>query len=207
MMQTILALSALLPFGLAASSKLNYCSLLGPVFPPPIQLSDSPDFIAATKDLSAILHDAIHGTSSLSSMFKSNETSFTLQIFSAKDESALFESYHTSQAVQAYKAGVKSIDENTVFRIGSASKLITVLLLLIEKGESAFNEPVAKYVPEIREAVAAMRSNTTQQRDAIDFLNWEHVTIGQIASQMSGVLRDCKLLSKTLFGPLLTEDG
>jgi hypothetical protein len=41
-----------------------------------------------------------------------------------------------------------------------------------------------------------MRSNATQQQDAIDFLNWEQVTIGELASQMSGVLRDCKLLSE-----------
>lgn len=196
MQKILLALSALVPFGLAASSKLNYCSLLGPVFPPPAHLADSPDFTAAINNLSAILQNTIDGNSGLRSILKSNQTSFAVQIFSAKDQSPLFESYHTSQAVQAYKAGVKSIDKNTVFRIGSASKLVTILLLLIEKGESVFNEPVAKYVPEIQEAVATMRANATQQQDAIDFLNWEQLTIGELASQMSGVLRDCKLLSE-----------
>ncbi|KAJ5605487.1 beta-lactamase/transpeptidase-like protein [Penicillium lagena] len=207
MQKTFAVLSALLPFGLAASSKLNYCSLLGPVFPPPIHLSDSPYFTAATKDLSGILQDAIYGNSSLSPIFKPNQTSFTVQIFSSKDESPLFESYYTSQAVQAYKAGVKNIDENTVFRIGSASKLVTVLLLLIEKGESVFNEPIAKYVPEIREAIAAMRSNTTQQQDAIDFLRWEQVTIGELASQMSGVLRDYGFLDLALSIPNPASSG
>jgi len=189
----LVALSVLVPLGIAASPKSNYCPILGPVFPAPIHLSSSKSFAAATKELSKELEQAIAGTSELSSLFLSNQTSFTVQVFSANDESSLYEHYYTSKSVQTYKEGVKNVDENTVFRIGSASKLITVLLFLIEKGDSVFHEPVVKYVPEIQQAITAMRANSTQQQDKIDFIQWEQVTIGEIASQMSGVLRDCKL--------------
>ena len=188
-------LSGFLFFGLGTSSKPNYCPLLGPVFPPLTHLNKSLEFSAAVKNFSTELEQPVKGLgdSRLSSVIDPNVTSFTLQIFNAKDQSPLFEFYHTSPAVQDYKEGVKSIDENTVFRIGSGSKLITVLLLLIQKGDSVFNEPVANYIPEIRDTVAELHANTTKQDNAVDFLRWGEVTVGELCSHLAGLTYDCKL--------------
>lgn len=198
MLSAIIILSGIFFFGLATSSP-DYCPLLGPVFPPPIHVNKNLNFSAAVKNVSTILEQAVKGDSRLSFVIDPIATSFTLQIFNAKDQSPLFEFYHTSPAVQDYKEGVKHIDENTVFRIGSGSKLITVLLLLIEKGDAVFNEPVANHIPEIREAVAGMRVNTTKQDNAIDFLRWGEVTVGELCSHMSGLPRDCEFLDD-IFG-------
>lgn len=185
-----IVLSGFLLFGLGVSSKPNCCPLLGPVFPPPTHLNNSPEFSAALKNISTELEQSVKGLgdSRLGSVIQPNATSFTIQIFNAKDQSPLFEFYHTSPAVQEYKEGVKSIDENTVFRIGSNSKLITVLLLLIQKGDSVFNEPVANYIPEIRDAIA-----NTKQDNAVDFLRWDEVTVGELCSHLSGLTYDCGL--------------
>lgn len=199
MLSAIIILSGCFFFGLATSSKPDYCPLLGPVFPPPIHVNKSLKSSAAVRNISTVLEQAVNGDSRLSSVIDPNATSFTLQIFNAKDQSPLFEFYHTSPAVQDYKEGVKHIDENTVFRIGSGSELITVLLLLIENGDAVFNEPVASYIPEIREAVAGMRVNSTKQDNAVDFLRWGEVTVGELCSHMSGLPRDCEFLDD-IFG-------
>lgn len=186
-------LSGFMFMGLGASTKPNYCPLLGPVFPPPTRLNQSIEFSAAVKNISTELEQAIKGLghSELGSTLNPSGTSFAVQIFNARNQSPLFEFYHTSPAVRDYREGVRNIDENTVFKIGSNSKTITVLLLLIQKGESVFNEPVAKYIPEIRDAAAS--ANATEKDDAIDFVQWKDVTVGELCSHLSGLDYDCEL--------------
>lgn len=77
------------------------------------------------------------------------------------------------------------VDENTVFRIGSASKLWTVFTFLASAGEASLYDPVTKWVPELQTAAVGAD-------DAVDFVRWEDVTIQELASHLSGVGRDCK---------------
>lgn len=79
------------------------------------------------------------------------------------------------------------VDENTVFRIGSASKLWTVYTLLASAGEASLHDPVTKWVPELQAAAAAAGAD-----DAVDFVRWEDVTLQELASHLAGVGRDCK---------------
>jgi hypothetical protein len=58
----------------------------------------------------------------------------------------------------------------------------------------AFNEPITKYVPEIA-AYAANNAASLQISD-IDVYDWEALTIGALASQLSGLPRDFS------FGPI-----
>ena len=48
-----------------------------------------------------------------------------------------------------------------------------------------FNDPITKYVPEL--AAAAKH-----EQNAVDSVDWESVTVGNLASQMSGAGRDCE---------------
>ncbi|KAI9926587.1 hypothetical protein MW887_004355 [Aspergillus wentii] len=182
--------SILLLFLLPVTLASSYCPLLGPVFPIPKSLCNNAAITTAKHNISSILDATTKGTLPLNSILDLNSTSFSLQIFSTGDSAPLFEYSYTSPDIRNATVGVREVDGDTIFRIGSGSKLWTVLLLLIEKGDAVFAEPVAKYVPEIRDAVKELSRNTTEKRDGIDFPRWEEITIGELASHMSGIGRD-----------------
>jgi hypothetical protein len=53
-----------------------------------------------------------------------------------------------------------------------------------------FHEPVAKWVPELRDAAKKLRNNATMPNDKINHLRWDEVTIGELASHLAGVIRE-----------------
>jgi CubicO group peptidase (beta-lactamase class C family) len=173
------------------------CPLLGAAYPAPTNLASSPAIQNAIAALEAAIHSAI-ATGTL----ETNYTTFSVEIFSAKDPISFFE-FHSAAPV----LDTQSVDSNSIYRIGSISKLFTVYLFLIEAGDIHFNEPVTKYVPELA-AVAAKAKD-----DSVSFVDWDHVTIGNLASQLSGIGRDCKAFTRmknftligtdTTFGELL----
>ena len=75
---------------------------------------------------------------------------------------------------------------DTTYRIGSLTKLFSVYTFLVESGDVKFNEPVTKYIPELLEAAEAL--NATQ--NPVDYVAWEDVTIGELASQTADIGRD-----------------
>ncbi|RLL96047.1 hypothetical protein CFD26_101323 [Aspergillus turcosus] len=115
--------------------------------------------------------------------------SISVQIFAASDAEPLLLYSYTADSINA-TLGVDKVDENTVFRIGSVSKIWTILLFLIEKGFSPFQEPIANYIPELSAAVRELCYNSTKRTDKTDFVQWDEVTIGELASQLAGIARD-----------------
>lgn len=187
MPSTLLRLSPLLAVPWLAlttnAATTNYCPLLGPVFPLPTNLANDAAFTAAKNNISSTLQQAISngqfGTDSIS-----------VQIFGVNDARPLFQYAYTSNAINT-TAGVSKVDENTVFRIASVSKLWMMLLFLMEKGISTFQEPIANYIPELQAAVANLQHNSTMMTDQIDFVQWDQITIGELAGQLAGIPRDC----------------
>ncbi|KAI9372851.1 beta-lactamase/transpeptidase-like protein [Aspergillus egyptiacus] len=158
------------------------CKLPGPAFPAPREAARSAIFDRASKDFLSSLNKILYPTGpSQAASIDPDLTSFAVEVYSARDSEPLFAHYHTATTARNNTVGVNEVDRDTVFRIGSISKLWTVLLLLLETGDALFNEPVTKYIPELR---AAMTS-----RDEIDHVQWDEVTIGTLASQMAGVER------------------
>lgn len=68
------------------------------------------------------------------------------------------------------------------------SKLLTTYLYLIEAGDTSFNDPITKYVPELAAYVANNAAELAA--DAVGVLNWDAITVGALASQLAGVPRD-----------------
>lgn len=161
----------------------SYCPLLGPVYPPPTSLSEHVDFLSATKEIVLYL-EASAEAGNLSD-------SISLQIFSGRDEASLFRYSYTTPTTQNATLGVQEVNENTVFRIGSGSKLWTVLMLMMQTHGRIWNEPIAKYVPRLGVAANDARHNSTQLEDQIGFAQWGEVTVGELASHSAGIMRDC----------------
>lgn len=78
--------------------------------------------------------------------------SYSIQIFSTNPGSppVLWERYRTAKNLPANTTGVKKVDGDTVYRLGSVTKVYTVLTWLAERGDVEWNQPVTKYVPELK---------------------------------------------------------
>jgi CubicO group peptidase (beta-lactamase class C family) len=167
--------------GNAFSQTNPACSFLGPVFPSVEKgLNDS----VAIRHAVAQLKDKIDKV-----VKQGTDTTFHIQAFSGTDKLFSY-GYAPPSAADSLTSG--TLNENTVFRIGSVSKLITVYTLLAEVGMARLNDPITKWVPELAKSAKHLP-------DRVQSPHWDEVTVGQLASHMSGIERNCKLLSSVLF--------
>ncbi|KAI1266985.1 beta-lactamase/transpeptidase-like protein [Xylariaceae sp. FL1019] len=179
MFTTILLITACLLQTCIASPT---CPLEGPVFPKPQQLAASDAIQTAVANLTSTFQTITDSAT---------DYSFALEVFSAHDPSPLFSTYHTApNLANITTTGVSTVDENTVFRLGSLTKVYTIYTFLINAGDKLWNEPITKYVPEL--ADLGNRSDA----DAVVYTAWDDVTIGGLATQMSGIPRDYALLGE-----------
>lgn len=169
------------------ASAVNPCPLLGPIYPPPTDLSHDATFNAALQNITATIQDAVNSD-------KLSSDSISMQIFHGSDSGSLMSLSYTADAINT-TLGVSRVDENTVFRIGSTSKLWTMLLMLIEKGPTRLQDPIAQYIPELRQAAVELARNSSMRQDGIDFTKWNEVTIGELATHLAGIARDCMCCS------------
>lgn len=120
--------------------------------------------------------------------FQPNTTSFSVNIFSAHESESMFQYHYTSSLLNT--SSTKKVDENTVYRIGSISKLITVFALLLQEKRVHFDDPVTDYVPVLARIAARQEAG---EIDAVAVPQWSQITIGALASHLAGVARSCKL--------------
>ncbi|RMJ19119.1 hypothetical protein CDV36_001176 [Fusarium kuroshium] len=162
------------------------CPLLGPVFPP-VQKGLAKS--AAVKTAIEILTDELNNV-----VKEGTDTTLYVQAFSGTDK--IF-SYGYAPPSTSGSLTSGTLNENTVFRIGSVSKLITVYALLAEVGMERLNDPVTRWVPELAKAM-------NHRDDPAQSPRWNEVTIGQLASHMSGIGRNFGLFD---FGLLVKASG
>ena len=132
-----------LPLPSLAQLVTTSCPILGPYFPAPVRPSGKEVVIEVVEQLSTAIWDAVEGNTNAAA-FDSNATSFSLQLFSLHEANPLFE-YRSSAPTLAQSAiGVTTVDSNTIYRIGSIGKLLTVYIYLITAGDASFNYPSHK---------------------------------------------------------------
>ena len=171
-------LSYLVYLALTLSRVYSYCSYPSRPYPAPILQLDDEALISNLKDIEAELNTGLHGSNPF---FNSTTTSFAVEITSSKK--TLWGKYYTAPLLGDYTDSQPSpVTSNTAFRIASISKVFTVLATLLEEkaGHLNLRDPVTKYIPEL------MR-NTTEEG-----LMWETITLESLASQLSGIPRDCR---------------
>lgn len=163
-----------------SSALVNPCPLDGPQFAKPTGLSQMP-----------VIQDAIANLTSTFTAWNSDQTStnrfsYSIQIFSAHEDDPLWSFEHTAtNLAKLTHPGVTEVDQDTVYRLGSLTKVFTVYNLLLNAGDEIWNEPITKYVPEL----AAIASRSSE--DPVEYTDWNDVTIGSLATQLSGIPRDC----------------
>ena len=164
---------------------LSNCLLLGPAYLPVQQLALQPAIQSAVTNLIEQLNSAVNSQSSPWGPFQVNETFFSAGMFEVNTPDLIFQYDWNVPGGVALASGSKpTTDNNTIYRIGSISKVFTVYTQLLEKGTSFWSEPITRYIPEIAQAAANQSlSNPVQYPD------WQDITIGELASQLADIGR------------------
>jgi CubicO group peptidase (beta-lactamase class C family) len=174
-----LLLASLLP---AATLGAPNCPIQGPAFEKPRNPSADPGVKAAVANLTAFF-DGMANAGGV----PANNVSWSIEIWSANEKDLVFSHYHTQKNLeQTNHTGVSKVDTDTVFRLGSLTKVFSVMNWLANDGDVKWNTPITEFVPELKE-IQASRPN-----DPVRRVDWDAVTIGALLSQMSGLPRDCE---------------
>ncbi|GIZ48896.1 hypothetical protein CKM354_001193900 [Cercospora kikuchii] len=157
---------------------LKICPIKGQQFPFPTRLSEEAVFKNATK----IIEDHFKANLTMSPY---NETTFSLGLFSVDESELIFEYSHTDEAVQNSTQGTRSADSDSIYRIASISKVLTVYLWMIKAGDRRWNDPITEYIPELAQL----------DRSQYDYAvpDWDEITVGDLASYLSGGAREYAL--------------
>ena len=149
------------------------CPLLGPTFSSDFDFSKTVAFARAKAGFPAKI-EAL-----LKSELISNSSSFLIDVYSTITNTSLYTYTYEAEAPllnETYTAG--KIDDETIFRVGSVSKLFTVYAILVTGGGlGVLDYPVTRFLPELI---------GNADKDPLTHIKWEDVTIGALANQLSG---------------------
>ncbi|KAE8313488.1 beta-lactamase/transpeptidase-like protein [Aspergillus transmontanensis] len=175
----LLQLVSFLLFALAYGE--DSCPLQTPLYPPPRNILSSQDVKAGSKNLTQAIEEALTtGITDLGSL-PINTTTFAVNVFSSHTEESIYEYLYTSPTYSLKSGpGAENTTLDSVYRVASISKLLTVLTLLAHDGYTHWNHPITEFIPEL-EIMARNQSSRVQ---------WREVTIGDLAAQLSGVPHD-----------------
>ena len=162
-------LAAICAVPVFASGVLAVCPPLGPVLLAPRSPGGNEEVKAASKQLRKAFD-------TFAAQY--NSSGISVAVKSIHEDDPLF-SYQVSPRVTS-GIGTQSIDENTIFRVGSMSKLFTALAIL-QTGSIRLEDSILKYIPELENPASV---------DDIDTIDWQDITVGSLMAHLSGLTRD-----------------
>ncbi|KAK4446478.1 beta-lactamase/transpeptidase-like protein [Podospora aff. communis PSN243] len=177
----------LLALFLGASEAQN-CPFLGPAYPPATNVQ-APAFVSAKAAFDKGLADAL-----ASGKISEASTSYAIQVYLGSSKTPIHAAYHTPTASNG--TSITTVGPDTVFRAHSISKLITVYTILTKLEDKYWDEPLSKYLPEF--------SHLSGGNPAYD-ADWEVITLGSLASLMSGIGRDYALNDLSVTGNVSSQ--
>ncbi|PNY27564.1 Uncharacterized protein TCAP_02521 [Tolypocladium capitatum] len=161
--------------------------LIGPAYPAPSNLAAASAVRAAAANISSALGRALDSGQTPFGNFTAEATSLSLTAVSAlsDDGAPILDFHYTAAGLDASAGSTRRVTADSVYRIGSVSKLFTVYAWLLHGGARDWDRPVTDFVPELRRAAALPGADNAAER-----VQWRHVTVGALASQLSGIGRD-----------------
>ncbi len=169
------------------SHAIKYCPLLGAVYPVPRNVNSNTLTRSTVASLTKALDQAIRQNRTPYGDFSSDSNSFSLSVISANEDKPIFQYQHTAKLLD--NSSTTAVTGDTIFRIGSVSKLFTTFALLLQQGTIIFDDPVTKFIPELADIAKTQADGTF---DPVSEVQWKDVTIGALASHLAGVGRDCE---------------
>lgn len=110
-------------------------------------------------------------------------TSFSIEITSSKE--TLWSKHHTAYERNTSRHDIPEVNGDALYRIASITKTFTVLGLLYQEkaGNLSLDDTVDKYIKELKEKQTGT-------------LPWNDITLRSLASQLSGIPRECVIPGK-----------
>ncbi|KAI0449141.1 beta-lactamase/transpeptidase-like protein [Xylaria acuta] len=158
----------------ALAARDGLCPPFGPVLPAPVNPSSHDSVQAAIKT-------ATDRFQNVTGAF--NTTGVSVAVKSIHEMSPMLELHYTPPVLD--NTSTTTIDSETIYRIGSISKIFAVLSVLTQ-GRMKLDDPITKYVPELLQ----LRHEAMPVANDITAVNWDQVTIGSLTSHMSGIGAD-----------------
>ncbi|KAJ5578380.1 uncharacterized protein N7459_007344 [Penicillium hispanicum] len=166
------------------------CPLLGPAYPP-FTLNTTDPVIASSMKKLTKQFDSLVKTDNGPNGPVSPNTTFSIALFSSNEgngeDKPFFWQYHyTSPALKKASSNAKNVTADSIYRIGGLTEVFTVWSLLLTQGDQILSDPVTKYLPELAKTSTIHEANL----DPVGHTRWDEITVGQLASHMSGLARD-----------------
>ncbi|KAE8389621.1 beta-lactamase/transpeptidase-like protein [Aspergillus alliaceus] len=159
----------------------NACPLQTPLYPPPRDLLSSSDVKMASQNLTQAIEAAMASGMTDLGPLTINTTTFGVKVFSAHTSESVYEHLYTSPTYRpASGSGTKNPTLDSVYRVASISKMLTVLTLLAHDGFTHWHHPIINFIPEL-DSLAHKRSSRFQ---------WREITVGDLAAQLGGMPHD-----------------
>ncbi|KAJ8105254.1 hypothetical protein ONZ43_g7498 [Nemania bipapillata] len=158
-----------------AQGKERICPLKGPQFPAPTGLGSEALFQNATgtieQSIRAKLAEAPY-----------NETTFSIGMFSTTDDGLLYEFHYTDATVATSSVGTNEVDADSIYRIASITKILTLYQWLIADGDREFNSPISDFIPELLQYANPQHGYPAP--------SWDEITVNDLAMFLAGIGRD-----------------
>jgi CubicO group peptidase (beta-lactamase class C family) len=157
---------------LFVSQTLGACSQPSPAFPLPDYSKHQPIFLEALQkiqnELESIVANKTYDT-----------TAFSIEVTSSKQ--TLWSSFHTARDRDALRPGAVEVNGNSAYRIASITKTFTTLGVLQQHAAGHLNldDSVDTYLTELKGPQSGS-------------IPWKDITLRSLASQLSGLPRDCE---------------
>ncbi|KAF2497639.1 beta-lactamase family protein [Lophium mytilinum] len=162
-----------------------YSTLLGPRYPVPTDLtSDDSVVTAGWKNVTSLFDTYLHGDrSSIPNPPTGLENlTFSIGMFSIHDPAAQSLQYHyTSKEVET-GPGVHKVDGDSIYKVASISKLITVFTAMLSFDVDQWARPITDFVPSLSKSALDKVGH-----DRISHTQWEDVSLRALAAQIAGV--------------------
>lgn len=169
---------------LAATADFDQ-KLLGTTYPIPVNVGTADAIKSAAVSISRELQNALDTGLSRFGNISAKANSLSATVVSAEEQRPFLDFQYTAANLNVSGGSTRRVTGDSVYRIGSVSKLFTVYTLLLNGGEKIWDKPVTDYLPELKKAISRPGSNS-----ALDYVQWDQVTIGALASQLAGIGRD-----------------
>ncbi|KAM0545008.1 hypothetical protein ACHAPJ_011518 [Fusarium lateritium] len=145
--------------------------LLGPSFLPNFDVTKS-KHIEAAKDKFPKLIDVLFDSETLNK----TDLVFSIDVFSASTNESIYSYHHVGEnSKKAVSKGRPS--ENSIYRIGSVTKMLTAYAIISKAGMEVLSHPVTTFLPELAGNVSD---------NAIERIDWNDITVGALLAHQAG---------------------
>lgn len=168
------ALRPLLAFTASATATIvatDDVPLLGPSYIANFDPSTSKSILSAQSSIPSLVEKLF-----LSDTLNRTDLVFTMDVYSAATNRSIYSYSHVGEGQNATLTSGELNDE-TISRLGSVTKLFTVYAIIAKGGIEVLGDPVTKYIPELR-------GNSSS--NPLDRVDWDEITVGALAAHQGG---------------------